>query len=70
MKIGIISDTHGLFDDRIPELFSDVDHILHAGDIGDAEILARLCQIAPLTAVAGKSTAMAFTAVVSPRQAS
>jgi len=53
MKIGIISDTHGLFDDRIPELFSDVDHILHAGDIGDAEILDRLCQIAPLTAVAG-----------------
>jgi len=53
MKIGVISDTHGLFDDRIPELFSDVDHILHAGDIGDVEIIDRLSALAPLTAVAG-----------------
>ena len=53
MKIGVISDTHGLFDERIPELFAGVDHIFHAGDIGDPEILDRLGAMAPLTAVAG-----------------
>jgi len=53
MKIGVISDTHGLLDARIPQLFSGLDHILHAGDIGDVSILERLRQIAPLTAVAG-----------------
>lgn len=53
MKIGVISDTHGLLDARVPELFADVDHILHAGDIGDVQILEALCRLAPLTAVAG-----------------
>lgn len=53
MRIGVISDTHGTLHPRIFELFDGVDHILHAGDIGDEQILDELAAIAPLTAVAG-----------------
>ncbi|MEI9959895.1 MAG: metallophosphoesterase family protein [Limisphaerales bacterium] len=55
MKIGVISDTHDYFDPRIPELFAGVNHILHAGDIGDAFIVFQLQQIAPVTAVLGNN---------------
>ncbi|MHB8521561.1 MAG: metallophosphoesterase family protein [Limisphaerales bacterium] len=55
MKIGVISDTHGFWDPRIPELFSGVDHILHAGDIGLPEIILELERIAPVTAVLGNT---------------
>ena len=51
--IGIISDTHGVFDPKIPGVFNAVRHILHAGDIGDLRVLHRLQQIAPVTAVSG-----------------
>ena len=53
MTVGLISDTHGFWDDRIPTLFAGVDHILHAGDIGDPSILMGLERIAPVTAVMG-----------------
>jgi putative phosphoesterase len=55
MKIGIISDTHGFLDPQIKKLFAGVDHILHAGDIGDAFIAFELEQIAPVTAVVGNT---------------
>ena len=55
MKVGVISDTHGYFDPRLPELFAGVDHILHAGDVGGAFITFQLEQIAPVTAVLGNS---------------
>jgi putative phosphoesterase len=55
VKIGVISDTHNFFDPKIPELFADVDHILHAGDIGTAWIIFQLEQIAPVTAVLGNN---------------
>ena len=51
--IGIISDTHGQFDPRIPNLFKNVSHILHAGDIGRLQVLQQLERIAPVTAVSG-----------------
>ena len=35
MLLGLISDTHGYFDPRLPEVFRGVERILHAGDIGD-----------------------------------
>ena len=38
MKLGIISDTHGFLDPRVEKIFAGVDHIIHAGDIGDAMI--------------------------------
>ena len=53
MKIGVISDTHGFLDPRVEKLFAGVDHILHAGDIGDAVIELELKFIAPVTVVQG-----------------
>ena len=55
MKIGVISDTHGLFDPKLPRLFDGVEHILHGGDIGPYSILAELEAIAPVTAVLGNN---------------
>lgn len=55
MKIGIISDTHNFFDPQIPRLFHDVEHILHAGDVGQQKIILQLEQIAPVTAVIGNT---------------
>jgi uncharacterized protein len=51
--IGVISDTHGLLRPEAVAALADVDHILHAGDVGDAEILVRLRGIAPVTAIRG-----------------
>ena len=53
MKIGIISDTHGLLRPEAVERLAGVDHIIHAGDIGRAEVIAELRRIAPVTAVRG-----------------
>lgn len=58
MKIGVISDTHNFIDPRIPELFREVEHILHAGDVGSAGILSELEKIAPVTAVSGNTDSM------------
>jgi len=55
MKIGLISDTHGFFDLKVPEIFADVSHILHAGDIGGDSIVAELGAVAPVTAVLGNT---------------
>jgi putative phosphoesterase len=57
MKIGIISDTHNHLDPQIAEIFRDVSHILHAGDVGMPWILLELEQIAPVTAVLGNTDA-------------
>ncbi|MGJ4932135.1 metallophosphoesterase family protein [Bradyrhizobium sp. HKCCYLS2038] len=53
MRIGIISDTHGLLRPEAEQRLAGVDAILHAGDIGGAEIIARLARIAPVTAIRG-----------------
>jgi uncharacterized protein len=53
MLIGIISDTHGLLRPEAEQALAGVDLIVHAGDVGRPEILARLKQIAPLFAVRG-----------------
>lgn len=55
MKIGLISDTHGHLDPRIPALFAGVGHILHAGDIGGVPVLDALRAVAPVTAVLGNT---------------
>ena len=51
--IGVISDTHGLLREQAVEALKGSDHIIHAGDIGAPEILAKLAEIAPVTAVRG-----------------
>jgi putative phosphoesterase len=53
IRIGVIADTHGLFDPAIRRHFRGVDHILHAGDIGKRSVIEQLEQIAPVTAVSG-----------------
>lgn len=53
MRIGVVSDTHGYFDPRLPELLAGVETILHAGDVDSPDILAELEQIAPVHAVRG-----------------
>ena len=53
VRIGVIADTHGLFDPAIIRHFRGVDHILHAGDIGDLAVIEQLRRIAPVTAVSG-----------------
>ena len=55
MILGLIADTHGYLDPRIPELFAGVHHILHAGDFGGQQIIDQLNVIAPVTAVLGNN---------------
>ncbi|MGB8535541.1 MAG: metallophosphoesterase family protein [Acidobacteriaceae bacterium] len=51
--IGVISDTHGLLRPAAIEALRGVEHILHAGDVGDASILDSLRRVAPVTAIRG-----------------
>jgi len=53
MLIGVISDTHGLLRPEAVVALRGVEHILHAGDVGDSEILDALREIAPVTAIRG-----------------
>jgi putative phosphoesterase len=53
MKIGIISDTHGLLRPEALEALAGVDHILHAGDVDNPDILDALRELAPVTAIRG-----------------
>ena len=53
MKIGILSDTHGLLRPEAVERLAGVDHIIHAGDIGRPEVISELRRLAPVTAVRG-----------------
>jgi putative phosphoesterase len=55
MRLGVISDTHGLLRPEVFDAFAQVDHILHAGDIGSLELLAELEALAPVTAVYGNT---------------
>lgn len=62
MKIGIISDTHGLLRPQVFQAFEGVEHVLHAGDVGDPDILVELAAIAPVTAVWGNVDGMELRA--------
>ncbi|HEX3569929.1 MAG TPA: metallophosphoesterase family protein [Acidobacteriaceae bacterium] len=53
LQVGIISDTHGLLRPEAVRQLTGVDHILHAGDVGDGKILDALRDLAPLTAIRG-----------------
>jgi uncharacterized protein len=55
MRLGVISDTHGLLRPEVFDTFARVDHILHAGDIGSLELLTELELLAPVTAVYGNT---------------
>jgi uncharacterized protein len=53
--IGVISDTHGLLDEKVLKLFGGVRSIIHAGDIGQEDLIWRLEEIAPVVAVRGNN---------------
>jgi hypothetical protein len=54
MRVGLISDTHGILRPEALEALKGVDHIIHAGDIGD-RVLEGLRKIAPVTAIRGNN---------------
>ena len=60
MRIGLISDTHGLLRPEALAALAGADHIIHAGDIGDPAVLEALRAIAPLTAVRGNNDRAAW----------
>lgn len=60
VRIGLISDTHGLLRPEATQALQGVDRIIHAGDIGDSSILEQLAAIAPVTAVRGNNDQAAW----------
>ena len=65
IKVGVISDTHGHFDDSLSGFLANVDEIWHAGDIGSLELADRIDEFKPLRAVFGNIDS-AETRVVYP----
>jgi putative phosphoesterase len=53
LKLGLISDTHGLYRPALEDAFRGVDAILHAGDVGSRDVLMQLKRLAPVRAVSG-----------------
>ena len=53
MRVGILSDTHGLLRPQVLALLAGCERLLHAGDVGDAAILDALRRVAPVEAVRG-----------------
>lgn len=64
MRVGLISDTHGLLRPEALAFLEGCDHIVHGGDIGNAAILERLAQIAPLTVVRGNNDREAWARAI------
>ena len=54
-RVGLISDTHNMLRPSVFDVFEGVDVILHAGDVGDDDILDELGAIAPVYAVRGNT---------------
>jgi len=55
LLVGVVSDTHGYLDERLVQALAGVDAIIHAGDVGSAQVLDGLREIAPLHAVQGNN---------------
>ena len=58
MRLGVISDTHGMLRPEVFEAFREVDHILHGGDIGEWDLILELQALAPVTAVYGNTDSL------------
>jgi putative phosphoesterase len=59
MRVGLVSDSHGLADPAVPRLFARCALVLHAGDVVKPEVLEPLRRVAPLVAVRGNNDAVA-----------
>jgi putative phosphoesterase len=68
MLVGVISDTHGLLRPQVFDLFQDVETILHAGDIGDQDVLSELRSLAPVQAVCGNTDGFPITEQFPPHR--
>ena len=66
MRLGVIADTHGLLRPEVFDVFREVDHILHAGDLGPLALLAGLEALAPVTAVYGNTDGLDVRAKLPP----
>lgn len=66
MRIGVVSDTHNLLRPRVLERLAGCERILHAGDVGALEILERLREVAPVTAVRGNTDTGETAAALPP----
>jgi uncharacterized protein len=55
VRIGLVSDTHGLLDPKLEDVFRGCDRIVHGGDIVRGTVLAGLAGIAPVVAVRGNN---------------
>jgi putative phosphoesterase len=55
LRIGLISDTHGLLRPEAIAFLRGCDHIVHGGDIGAAEVIEQLSGIAPVSAIRGNN---------------
>lgn len=55
MRLGVIADTHGQLRSDVFNVFAEVDHIVHAGDVGGGDLLVELETLAPVTAVYGNT---------------
>jgi uncharacterized protein len=64
MRIGLISDTHGLLRPQALAALAGVDRIIHAGDIGNAALLEALAAIAPVDVVRGNNDTGAWAAAI------
>lgn len=64
MRIGLISDTHGLLRPQALDALQGVERIIHAGDIGNAAVLDALAAIAPVDVVRGNNDTGAWAAAI------
>ena len=64
MRIGLISDTHGLLRPQALAALAGVDRIIHAGDIGNGAVLQALAAIAPVDVVRGNNDTGAWAAAI------
>lgn len=55
IRIGVISDTHGLLRPEAADKLANVERIIHAGDIGSADVIVGLRKIAPIVAIRGNN---------------
>lgn len=67
MRIGLISDTHGLLRPEAMQALTGVEQIIHAGDIGGPEILDGLRGLAPVHAVRGNNDRGGWAEPIPPR---
>jgi putative phosphoesterase len=68
LRVGLISDTHGLLRPEALAFLRGSMHIVHAGDIGNADILRQLAELAPVTAVRGNNDNVAWSDAIAPSE--